>query len=569
MSLFKQRAKQKPLPKTLPNLALQGNRIQRYEYEEGVTNGTNKFAIPIPQHAYNTQFDVNRAILLQTLRKKYFIKARYIGNIDQEIMSIAETLCILPKASQVIKKIQKAHAKYSDKLVDKGDSYYVAQILPQINENTAKYHVDKLIDLFYKLLKEGNNTEEITSQLTRACVVVFGAVRNTRGTAFGIDSSDLFNTITSAVRRNVPLELAVDDSKLKAEVSAIDTILNLTHRAKTSAVDIVQSANRNSKNRVWRWEQQPDGSNKYVTYKIPFIPKKYARRVYNELMNPHYMNYYMKFRVDDLPSVKEGVFENENVMTITKERQDNTKQVEDMPSMTMPKFLTKDLAKDIENTANGNYKHAVNYLSNHGGVHGIAKLHRFKGNKPIRIAVQKLIISQGEYGVKPRQVHRIITDRKVFKRKRHIAGGSLMIDCSGSMGFNSYDVKEIVETLPASTIAGYVGYGNSIGDYDGDIRIIAQNGHMDTKSIHDLQEHGMNSVDMEALRYLAKQPEPRVWVSDMQVVGVADTDDRRSTTLSTDKVHEIMRFMANNNIIPIQDIEHVKKFAKQYAKFVG
>ena len=567
MSLFKQRARQKPLPKTLPNLALQGNRIQRYEYEEGVSNGTNKFAIPIPQHAYNTQFDVNRAILLQTLRKKYFIKARYKGNIDQEIMSIAETLCILPKASQVIKKIQKAHAKYSDKLVDKGDSYYVTTNLPQINENTAKYHVDKLIDLFYKLLKEGNDTDEITTQLTRACLMVFGAVRNTRGTAFGIDSRELFDTITSAVRRNVPLQLALDDKKLRQEVSTIDTILNLTHKAKQSAIDIIQSGNRNL--RKYRWEQQTDGSHRYVSYIVPFNPKKYARRVYNCLMNPQYMSYYVQMRVDDLPSVIDGVFENENVTTITKVRQQDTKRVEDMPSMTMPKFITKDLAKDIENKANSNYKHAVNYLSNHGGVHGIAKLHRFRGNKPIRIAVQKLIVSQGEYGVKPRQVHRIITDRKVFKRKRHIAGGSLMIDCSGSMGFDSYDVKEIVETLPASTIAGYVGYGNSIGDYDGDIRIIAQNGHMDTKSIHDLQEHGMNSVDMEALRYLAKQPEPRVWVSDMQVVGVAETDNRQSATLSTDKVHEIMRFMAKNNIIPIQDIEHVKKFAKQYAKFVG
>jgi hypothetical protein len=55
----------------------------------------------------------------------------------------------------------------------------------------------------------------------------------------------------------------------------------------------------------------------------------------------------------------------------------------------------------------------------------------------------------------------------------------------------------------------------------------------------------------------------------MQVVGVADTDNRSGTTLGTDKVHEIMRFMAKNNIIPIQDIEHVKQFAKQYAKFVG
>ena len=225
------------------------------------------------------------------------------------------------------------------------------------------------------------------------------------------------------------------------------------------------------------------------------------------------------------------------------------------------------IRKDTER----NYKHVVDYLSNRGGVHGKAKHHRFKGTKPIVEALRKLTVSQGEYGVKPRQVHRIITDRKVFKRRKHVAGGSLMIDCSGSMGFYSDDVKEIVNLLPASKIAGYVGYGNSMGDdYDGDIRIIAQDGRMDTDSIYSLQEYGANSIDYDALKWLAKQPEPRIWVSDMQVVGVSSDDEYRNTrTLSKDKVHEIMRFVSLNNIIPINEVEDVKEFARQYAKFVG
>ena len=145
-----------------------------------------------------------------------------------------------------------------------------------------------------------------------------------------------------------------------------------------------------------------------------------------------------------------------------------------------------------------------------------------------------------------------------------------MIDCSGSMGFYNEDIKEIVNTLPASTIAGYVGYGHSIGGHDGDIRIIAQKGRLDESAIDNLTEYGANSIDLEALKWLAKQEEPRIWVSDMQVIGVDGAEEHRpSLTLSTERIHAILRFMAINNIIPIEDIKHVKEFAKQYAKFIG
>ena len=137
----------------------------------------------------------------------------------------------------------------------------------------------------------------------------------------------------------------------------------------------------------------------------------------------------------------------------------------------------------------------------------------------------------------------------------------MMIDCSGSMGFYSDDVEEIVNLLPASWIAGYVGYHGKHDGYDGDIRIIADNGSMSKHAINNLNEHGANSVDFEALKLLAEKPEPRIWVSDQQVIGV--NEHGSATTLSHDRVKEIERFMLKNNIIPIENVDMVKEVAKQ------
>ena len=62
----------------------------------------------------------------------------------------------------------------------------------------------------------------------------------------------------------------------------------------------------------------------------------------------------------------------------------------------------------------------------------------------------------------------------------------MMIDCSGSMGFSREDIEEIINLLPASWIAGYVGYNATKYEvdgkpYDGEVRIIADKGRMDTK----------------------------------------------------------------------------------------
>ena len=76
-----------------------------------------------------------------------------------------------------------------------------------------------------------------------------------------------------------------------------------------------------------------------------------------------------------------------------------------------------------------------------------------------------------------------------------------------------------------------------------------------------MEYYGCNSVDFDALKELAKQPEPRIWVSDQQVIGV--DENGRARTLSSDKVKEIERFVLLNNIIPIENTDMVKQVAKQ------
>ena len=86
---------------------------------------------------------------------------------------------------------------------------------------------------------------------------------------------------------------------------------------------------------------------------------------------------------------------------------------------------------------------------------------------------------------------------------------------------------------------------------------------MDTNAIDKLTDYGNNSIDFEALKLLAEKPEPRIWVSDQQVIGVSESGSRRVQTLATDKLKEIERFVLLNNIIPIEDIEMVKQVAKE------
>lgn len=121
-------------------------------------------------------------------------------------------------------------------------------------------------------------------------------------------------------------------------------------------------------------------------------------------------------------------------------------------------------------------------------------------------------------GAVPAAIYRMTLDGRIFNRKRRLRGGTVLVDASGSMGLTDRDLERIVEAAPGATVAAYCG-----DDRHGKLVIVAERGRMATGTeIDNRCDLGGNVVDGPALRWLAKQAGPRVWVSDGMVTGVGD-----------------------------------------------
>jgi hypothetical protein len=118
-----------------------------------------------------------------------------------------------------------------------------------------------------------------------------------------------------------------------------------------------------------------------------------------------------------------------------------------------------------------------------------------------------------------RAPYRACIDGRVFTRTYPTPGGTVLIDCSGSMDLSLADIEDIVTTAPASVVAVYSGRRLS-----GELTIVARNGRVATReglAIGRSSGSG-NIVDGPALKWLATQKGPRIWVSDGFVTGVHD-----------------------------------------------
>ena len=155
-----------------------------------------------------------------------------------------------------------------------------------------------------------------------------------------------------------------------------------------------------------------------------------------------------------------------------------------------------------------------------------------------------------DFGYNPKFINRWCSDKKIFKQKQHVLGGTILIDASGSMSFSGQDILDIMELLPAVTIAMYNGSGNT-----GDLRIIARNGMRVTEEQLDEWSGYGNVVDGPALHWLATMPERRIWVSDMYIFGAYG--DTSGFNLMKD-VHDTC---IQNKIINLKDIDEVKEHA--------
>jgi hypothetical protein len=153
-----------------------------------------------------------------------------------------------------------------------------------------------------------------------------------------------------------------------------------------------------------------------------------------------------------------------------------------------------------------------------------------------------------DFGYNPKYINRYCIDKKIFKQKMTALGGTILIDASGSMSFDGQDILEVMQQLPAVTIAMYNGKGNT-----GDLRIIAKNGKRVTEKYLDDHSGFGNVVDGPALEWLGTQPARRIWVSDMHVFGA------HGDTAGFNLMADVNKLIRKYNIINLKNIEEVKE----------
>lgn len=115
------------------------------------------------------------------------------------------------------------------------------------------------------------------------------------------------------------------------------------------------------------------------------------------------------------------------------------------------------------------------------------------------------------------RLSRLYIDGAIFRRKMRRVGGSVLIDCSGSMRLALGQVERMLVAAKGSGLVGiYGGYGTK-----GVLRIV---GDKKRRVRDDLltSPGGGNVIDLPALRWLGHRPEPRLWVSDGGVSGKHD-----------------------------------------------
>jgi len=120
-------------------------------------------------------------------------------------------------------------------------------------------------------------------------------------------------------------------------------------------------------------------------------------------------------------------------------------------------------------------------------------------------------------GTVPRSFHRWPVDGAVFVRRGRQRGGTVLVDTSGSMALDAAGIDRILEASSgAAIVAIYSGH-----EREGELRIVARDGKR-ADAAHLVPKGRGNVVDEPALAWLARQQEPRLWISDGGVTGVGD-----------------------------------------------
>lgn len=144
-------------------------------------------------------------------------------------------------------------------------------------------------------------------------------------------------------------------------------------------------------------------------------------------------------------------------------------------------------------------------------------------------------------GTVVRAPHRWVIDQTIFaaKRKRR-SGGTVLVDYSGSMGhLGPREITEICRAAPGNvTVAAYEGDPAGTGV----LAILARGRYAFGGTWR--KRWGGNVVDVPALAWLAKQPGPRLWLSDGMITGIHErtSDGLIRAALTIVRAGNIRRF---------------------------
>ena len=135
------------------------------------------------------------------------------------------------------------------------------------------------------------------------------------------------------------------------------------------------------------------------------------------------------------------------------------------------------------------------------------------------------------------------TSRRIFRQSVRSRGATVLIDASGSMDLSADAIESILSASPAAaTVAMYSGHGD-----EGELRIVGRgNRHADAAHLEPFGRG--NVVDVPALRWLARQTGPRIWISDGAVTGEGDAPSERVRLACR-------RIRRNNGIVRVESAE--------------
>ena len=615
MDLFRSDNKEITKPIQYPNLALRGNRVVKYKLNKTSSYDRGGRELQVPSLPYLDGIEERKAINLTMLANKYFRFDRYkkliLGTEDiiylsQLISSVwhvklmYKKLCYPSRIDASTKNLVGNNwwGNVSEELLeyDKGILQSIVKFfasLPEYSPSEAedKYYVENISDYELKNIKhEEGMTKEMFNYITYKKLekLPYPLINESYiQKAYAEMVTDYYDTRDyrvahlNAVRKLALVDNDVDWSKIRDEilnqVKSNQIIGTFDNELIEEEVTFFENMCRHTAMVIRNAQQLPSDMRKFPYKALKYswqhrertgygymttYPKKYkgmVRKVYNKLtLNDWDGKYY-----DEKFS---------NKITPMEMAQKAKEAVQD--GIKLPESLDKETKDEIKKQANHDATFLYRNAYSSTGVHGNADIKPFKPKEKVNQAIRELRKRNSDYGVVPKNMHRMALDRKVFSSRRTVAGGSMMIDFSGSMGWYTEEVVEIIKLLPASTIAGYVGYGSYRNDtsfsgetYHGMIEIIADKGRYDSKAIDRLKEYGQNNIDFDAVKWLAKQPLPRILVSDLQFIGVNEVSGN-TKELSAEKRLEIMNFMVKNNIIPINNYNLVHKVAKQLATSV-